>query len=144
MYSLSAIVICVLSFIVACGAAFAICKWAFSKDTEIENRRRAAAKLAAKLQAYGLKKTPEFLIDYSIGDYSGMAKKIHDLAELFLSGEEHVLKELDDVYQNVLAEQLKTEAGRALIAAKLHDAVQETDPSATQNAPAATVASTKS
>ena len=139
MYSMSAIVICVLSFIVACGAAFALAKWLFAKDTEIENRRRAAAKLAAKLQQYGLKKTPEFLIDYSVGDYSGMAKKIHDLADLFLSGEEHVMKELDSVYQNVLAEKLKTEEGRALIAAKLHDSVQETDPSATQNAPAATV-----
>ena len=52
-------------------------KWLFTKDTEIENRRRGAAKLAAKLQAIGLRKLPEFLIDYSVGDYSGMANKIH-------------------------------------------------------------------
>jgi hypothetical protein len=33
------------------------------RETEIENRRRPAAKLAAKLQAVGLRKTTEFLID---------------------------------------------------------------------------------
>ena len=141
MYSASAITIAVLSFIVALGGAYALGKWLFKKDTEMENRRRAAAKLAAKLQEFGLKKTPEFLIDYSVGDYSGMAKKIHDLAELFLSGEQHVLAELDDVYQNVLASHLKTEAGRALLAAKLQDAVKDSDPSSVQNAPSAQVSS---
>ena len=45
---------------------FLAAKWLFQKDTEVENRRRGAAKLAAVLQTYGLKKTPEFLIDYSV------------------------------------------------------------------------------
>jgi hypothetical protein len=141
MFSASAVTIAILSFILACGAAYAGGCWLFKKDTEMENRRRAAAKLAAKLQEFGLKKTPEFLIDYSVGDYSGMAKKIHDLAELFLSGEQHVLAEFDDVYQNVLASHLKTEAGRALLAAKLQDAVKDSDPSSVQNAPTANVSS---
>lgn len=96
-----------------------IVKWLCTKDTEVENRRRAAAKLAAKLQEIGLKKTPEFLIDYSIGDYSGMANKIHMLAELFLGGDEPVLAEVDTVFRNVLDAKLKTEEGRAFIAAKL-------------------------
>lgn len=99
--------------------AYFIGKWVFTKDTEIENRRRAAAKLAAKLQAIGLRKTPEFLIDYSVGDYSGMANKIHTLAELFLDGEEPVLAEVETVFRNVLDSKLKTEEGRAFIAAKL-------------------------
>lgn len=94
-------------------------KWLFTKDTEIENRRRAAAKLAAKLQAVGLRKTPEFLIDYSVGDYSGMARKIQTLAELFLGGEEPVLAEVETVFRNVLEAKLKSEEGRAYIAAKL-------------------------
>ena len=94
-------------------------KWLFTKDTEIENRRRAAAKLAAKLQAVGLRKTPEFLIDYSVGDYSGMARKIQTIAELFLGGEEPVLAEVETVFRNVLEAKLKSEEGRAYIAAKL-------------------------
>ncbi len=99
--------------------AYFLVKWLFTKDTEIENRRRAAAKLAAKLQSIGLKRTPEFLIDYSVGDYSGMANKIHNLSELFLSGDEPVLAEVDTVFRTVLDAKLKTEEGRAFIAAKL-------------------------
>ena len=99
--------------------AYFIVKWLCTKDTEIENRRRAAARLAAKLQAIGLKKTPEFLIDYSVGDYSGMANKIQMLAELFLAGDEPVLAEVETVFRSVLDSKLKTEEGRAFIAAKL-------------------------
>lgn len=118
---------------------YLVAKFLFNKDTEIENRRRAAANLAATLQAYGLKKTPEFLIDYSVGDYSGMAVKIAKLAELFASGEKHVVEELDAVYERVLAAKLATEEGRALIAAKLGDSVQPTDSTVVKTAPKATV-----
>jgi len=100
---------------------FLAAKWLFQKDTEIENRRRGAAKLAAVLQTYGLKKTPEFLIDYSVGDYSGMAHKIADLARLFLDGEEHVVKEFQQVFERVLEAKLQTDEGRAYIAAKLSE-----------------------
>ena len=100
---------------------FLAAKWLFQKDTEIENRRRGAAKLAAVLQTYGLKKTPEFLIDYSVGDYSGMAHKIADLARLFLSGEEHVVKEFQQVFDRVLEAKLQTDEGRAYIAARLSE-----------------------
>lgn len=113
--------------------AYFIVKWLFTKDTEIENRRRAAAKLAAKLQAIGLKKTPEFLIDYSVGDYSGMANKIQMLAELFLAGDEPVLAEVETVFRSVLDSKLKTEEGRAFIAAKLAEvtkAVEAAKPAA--------------
>ena len=103
-------------------------KWLFTKDTEIENRRRAAARLAAKLQELGLRKTPEFLIDYSVGDYSGMANKIHMLAELFLGGDDPVLAEVDTVFRNVLDAKLKTDEGRALIAAKLAEATKAVTP----------------
>ena len=103
-------------------------KWLFQKDTEIENRRRGAAKLAAVLQTYGLKKTPEFLIDYSVGDYSGMAHKIADLARLFLDGEEHVVKEFQHVFDRVLEAKLQTDEGRAYIAAKLSETSKPADP----------------
>jgi len=105
-------------------------KWLFTKDTEIENRRRAAAKLAAKLQAVGLRKTPEFLIDYSVGDYSGMARKIQTIAELFLGGEEPVLAEVETVFRNVLEAKLKSEEGRAYIAAKLAEVTKAVEDAA--------------
>lgn len=132
MLSLNTLVI--LALIAAVG--FLGAKWLFKKDTEIEDRRRGAAKLAASLKAYGLNKIPDFLIDYSVGDYSGMAMKMKQLAEMFLAGEPAVVTELDAVYERVLAVKLKTEAGRALVASKLADAKQETDPSVVDSAPA--------
>ena len=132
LISLNAIVI--VALIAAVG--FLGAKWLFKKDTEIENRRRGAAKLAASLKAYGLVRIPDFLIDYSVGDYSGMAEKMKTLAEMFLSGEEAVVTELDGVYERVLSQKLTTEAGRALVASKLADAKQASDVSSVQKAPA--------
>jgi hypothetical protein len=127
--SISSVVILVLLAIVG----FFLAKVWFQKDTEAENRRREAAKLAAVLTNYGLVKTPAFLIDYSVGDYSGMIHKIADMARLFGEGEEAVVKEFDKVYERILDAKLKTEAGRTLIAVKLADARQGSDPSAVQN-----------
>jgi hypothetical protein len=108
--------------------AYFLVKWACSKDTEAENRRRAAAKLASKLQAIGLRKLPDFLIDYSVGDFAGMANKIHAVSELFLAGDEPLLAEVDTVFRNVLDAKLKTEEGRALVAAKLAEATKAVAP----------------
>ena len=120
--------------------AYFLVKWFCTKDTEAENRRRAAAKLASKLQAIGLRKLPEFLIDYSVGDYSGMANKIHALSELFLAGDEPVLAEVDTVFRNVLDAKLKTDEGRAFIAAKLAEATKAVAPVVAAAAPAVAAA----
>jgi hypothetical protein len=135
--SLSQVLVLALVVVVGWLAA----KWLFQKDTEVENRRRGAAKLAASLRAYGLNKIPDFLIDYSVGDYSGMAEKMKSLAEMFLAGEQAVVTEFDAVFERVLTQKLQTEAGRALIASKLSDATKPTDPSAVKAAPAPAVAS---
>lgn len=102
-----------------------VAKWLFTKDTEVENRRRAAFHLAGTLKGFGLKDIPEFLGDYAVGDYSGMFDKIHQLATLVLKGgEDAVVKEFSQVYSNVLDAKLATSEGRALIAAKLDEAVK--------------------
>jgi hypothetical protein len=135
--SLSQVIVIALIAVVGWMAG----KWLFQKDTELEERRRAAAKLAATLQGYGLTKIPDFLIDFSVGDRSGMAQKMKQLAELFRAGDQAVILEFDTVFEKVLGEKLKTEAGRALIAAKLTDASQTSDPAVVQAAPTAQVAS---
>jgi len=135
MSLLEVILLCALLAVVA----YLVVAWLFKKDTEIENRRRAAAQLAGKLQSYGLVKTPAFLIDYSVGDYSGMAEKIKALVETFLSGDEAVTKEFESVFAKCLDAKLASESGRALIAAKLTDAVKANDPGVVQDAPVAGV-----
>ena len=107
---------------------FLAAKWLFQKDTEREDRRRGAAKLAGVLQTYGLKKTPEFLVDYSVGDYSGMAHKIADLSRLFLDGEEHVVKEFQHVFERVLEAKLRSPESRAYVAAKLAESDKPAKP----------------
>ena len=129
----------ILLLIVITAAGFAAVRFFIKKDTGIEERRRGAAQLAASLSGLGLRKTPAFLIDYSVGDYSGMAHKIKELAETFTGGEAGVLLEFEKVFDRLLAASLSTESGRALIAAKLSDAVRETDPSVVQAAPLAKV-----
>jgi hypothetical protein len=113
----------------------------FKKDTEKENRRRGAAKLAGVLRAQGLRKTPQFLEDYAVGDYSGMAETIKELVKLFVNdGSDAVVAEFSQVFESVLAAKLGTETGRAYVAAKLEDATKVTDASTIQEAPkAATV-----
>lgn len=110
-------------------------KWLFQKDAAVVDRRRGAAKLAAVLRSYGLVRIPDFLIDYSVADIAGMATKVKALADLSVSGEDAILTELNSVFDKVLVEKLKTEAGRAFIASKLSDAVKPEDTSVIQDAP---------
>lgn len=113
--SLSNIIIVVL--IGVCG--WLAGKWLFKKDTEIEHRRRAAGRLAAKLSEMGFKELPEFFINYSVGDYSGMAYKLTEIARTMVSGEKAVLAELDDVFTKLLAIKLATQEGRFQVGTKL-------------------------
>lgn len=125
--------------VVVAGVGYVAVKKLLEKDTEVEERRRGAAQLARKLSTLGLKKIPDFLTDYSVGDYSGMAVNIRNLAKLFLEGEAAVVTEFAEVFENVLQAKLETETGRAFIAAKLADAVTESDARAIREAPTATI-----
>ncbi len=65
--------------VLACVAAFFVGVWLFRKDEKIEDRRRNAAQLAAKLTSLGMKDLPEVLIAYSVGDYSGFVQQLKAL-----------------------------------------------------------------
>lgn len=112
----------VLLCLVIAGACVALGKKFFQVDTEIENRRRGAGQLAAALGKYGLKRIPAFLIDYSVGDYSGCGVRIKNLAELFQSGEAAVEDEFDEVFKQVLFNKMQTMEGRAFVDAVLAEA----------------------
>jgi len=113
----------------------------YKKDTKIEDAKRNLIKLARILAGMGLVKTPELLEDIVVSDVSGVVHKVKEVVELFLSSEDAVIAEFEKVFDNVLAAKLKSEAGRALIAAKLADAAKTTDVSVVQEAPVATLKS---
>lgn len=64
----------VLTGIIIVLVGLAAGRWFYSKDTEIENRRKRAIKVAGIYEAAGLVNVAEFLTNYAVGDYSGMAK----------------------------------------------------------------------
>jgi hypothetical protein len=132
---LNIILLCVLGG----GGGFAGVKWLFRKDTEVEERRRSAATLASTLSGIGLRLIPEFLVDYSVGDYSSMAHKIKAIAKTFSAGEGTVLSEFEGIFDRLLSVKLRSESGRALIASKLADFAQAGDTSVVGNAPIATL-----
>jgi len=110
----------------------------FRRDEVREDRRRSAAQLAGVLQRFGLKRLPNVLIDYSVGDYSGMAKRIHSFIEMFGEGEEAVIKEFDEVFDRVLEVKLKSPEARAYIQARLN----ESKPAAQMSAAASPITPT--
>ncbi len=71
----------ILLLIVLCGAAWIAGKYLFRADEAIEDRRRSAAQIAAELKQEGLSHVPELLIDYAVGDYSGMLARVKSWAE---------------------------------------------------------------
>lgn len=87
-------------YIVAGLVAALAGRWLFQKDTEIEDRRRAASRLAGVYRAAGLTHTAEMLEHYSVGDYSGMARKIKEAAAL-LGDETAAEKALSDLVARV-------------------------------------------
>lgn len=111
-------------------------KWLFKKDTEVEHRRRAAGRLAATLREMGFKELPEFFIDYSVGDYSGMAYKLGSIAQKMMSGEKAILTELDDVFVKLLTIKLGSEEGRHLVKTKLAEVEKLLTPSPPVQVPA--------
>ena len=90
-------------------------KYAFGKDTEREDRRRAAFKVAASLQEKGMGVLPAFLEDYAVGDYSSMAKKLKDAAVTF-SNPAAVEAEFASVFAKILQAKLNDPTELAKIA----------------------------
>lgn len=103
----------------ACLAAYFGVKWVFRVDTEIENRRRRAVELSAKLTGLGFKSMAELFMDYAVGDYSGMFSKMAMVVEKMRGNDKDVLADLSDVFDNLMKMKLATQEGRALVRAEL-------------------------
>ena len=93
----------VAASVVAAGAlGFAL----FRKDTEIENRRRAAIEGAGVLKGLGLNEIPAMLTDYAVGDYSGLASRAADASKRLLNPA-NIQTEFTAIFNNLLEAKLK-------------------------------------
>ena len=127
----------VLSCVVLAGLSYLAVRWWFKVDELMEDARRAAARVASVFAGLGMKETPEFLLDFAVDDKSAMCEKLVKLAALFLKGEGAVLTEFEKVFDSLLAVKLATDAGRAIVAAKLSEATRPSDPEVVRDAPKA-------
>ncbi len=127
----------VLSCVVLASLSYYAVRFMFRVDEKLEDARRAAAQIASVLSGLGLKETPAFLLDFAVADMSGMFEKLVKLAALFLKGEGAVLVEFERVFDGLLTAKLTTDAGRAIIAARLSEATRPSDPEVVKEAPKA-------
>jgi len=119
--------------IYAAAAAAAVFggKWLFTKDTQIEERRRHVQKMVAKLREMGLTKLPNLLDDYVVGDYSGMIHKVKDLYELLMDDKARVA-EFEKVANLVLEYKMKNPETRDALIAKVENLRHLYDPTFTK------------
>lgn len=87
----------------------------FKADTRIEDLKVKAQAVSAKMKAFGLKKIPAILDRWVVGDKSGVVAGIIDLVKDLSTDDDAVMRELEDVFGNVLAEKVKTAEGRAAV-----------------------------
>jgi hypothetical protein len=86
--------------------------FAFRKDTEKENRRRAAIVGSQITRDFGLTHAPKILEAYAVGDYSGMVHEVKELAKLATTPA-LLQAELDSVLKSVVAKKMATPEGKA-------------------------------
>lgn len=92
-------------------------KYLFKTDTKVEKRRRGAAELAGRYREMGLITISDLLLDYSVGDYSGMSKKVYSVYDH--AKENGLDAEFETVFQKMLAAKLQDPEERAAIKERL-------------------------
>lgn len=104
------------------AGAFAIGWLLFGADNRVEDRRRRAADVARVLSSLGFKKLPLVFADYSIGDYSGMTRGIHELHDILIDPAQRQA-ELEQVFRLLIEEKLK-DPDKLKVLQKLVDVAQ--------------------
>ena len=109
----------IVCIILACASTYFGVKWCFRVDTAIENRRRKAIELSARLTAMGFKSMSEIFMDYAVGDYSGMFSKVSMVVERLRGNDKDILADLSDVFDNLLSIKLACQEGRTMVRSEL-------------------------
>lgn len=112
--------------LLAVGGYF-VGQWLFKKDTQVEDRRRAAIEVAGILQANGLNIAAEALREYAIGDYSGVAASLKQAATI-LTNPAAAAAEFDGVFDKMLQAKLADPEQRAKLQGKIADVTKTVKP----------------
>jgi len=110
----------ILSGIVSLFVGITVVILLFGANQKLEERKRSAQVLAARLRAAGLVLIPELLDDYVVGDVKDAVTRIHELARLVeIGGDDAIMKELDGTFNGMLDAKLATADGLADVKAKV-------------------------
>lgn len=99
----------------------------YRKDTEKENRRRAALDISSTLSAWGFKRFSTFFANYGIGDYSGMVAEIIALGKL-ASSQKDLVGELREVMLRMIEHDMKDGDQRKVLFEKVEKLFAANDP----------------
>lgn len=97
-------------------------KLLFKTKKDLTGLRKAAQSLAIALREHGLRRLPEVLEAFTVGEVDDLLQNIREFAIVAKSGNEAILKELDGTFERCLGVKLSTPEGRAVIAARLAEA----------------------
>ena len=90
----------------------------FRKDEAIEDKRRKAIDVANELRSQGLKHVPDLLVDYAVGDYSGMLTRIKSWSQLM--GDDDQRKAFFAQFRKTqISKMLESESDRAHLMAQV-------------------------
>jgi hypothetical protein len=104
----------------AVACTFLVVKMLFRVDDKIEERRKAGMDLFEVLTNWGFVRTPEFVRNYVVGDYSGMLHELRSAVKAF-ANKENVVRELQGVFKKMLAYLAKDNELRPWLLTQLKD-----------------------
>ncbi len=109
----------IVVIVLAAVAMYFAAKWIFRVDTVVENRRREAAHLAAKLSEMGFKELSTVFLNYAVGDYSGMASQISIVVQRLRGNDKDIFEDMRDVFDKLLKVKLSMKEGRMMVRSEL-------------------------
>lgn len=104
------------------AVVFVVVKLLYKADSAVEDRRRAAGKIAGVLHSNGCVILPALLEDYMVGDYSGLAIRLGKIATVLTHNPNAIQEEFDKAYERILAAQLADPVKKAALVARVNAA----------------------
>ena len=97
-------------------------KLIFKGKKSVSGLRKATQALSIALREHGLKKLPEALEAFTIGDVDDLLVYIQDAATVVRSGNAAIIAELEGTFDRMLGIKLNSPEGRAALKARLVEA----------------------
>jgi hypothetical protein len=100
-------------------------KLVFKSKKDVSGLRKATQALSIALREHGLKRLPEALEAFTVGDLDDLLAFIRDAATVVKSGNAAIIAELEGTFDRMLGVKLQTPEGRAALKARVAEVEAE-------------------